>query len=107
MLTSIRALRLTKFILQAVAATGGPIKSEYTILYGSVAIIFLISGLQLSTQKLRANLFNWRLHLIVQGISFIIIPVIWLGASVLAPPPPISTKAVFRLTVLPKPSCGS
>ncbi|KAF3770462.1 hypothetical protein M406DRAFT_248237 [Cryphonectria parasitica EP155] len=61
-----------------VAATGGPIKSEYTILYGSVAIIFFISGLQLSTQKLRENLFNWRLHIIVQGISFVVIPVIWL-----------------------------
>ncbi|KAJ4391358.1 LRR receptor-like serine/threonine-protein kinase RGI2 [Gnomoniopsis smithogilvyi] len=60
------------------AATGGPIRPEFSILYGSVAIIFLISGLQLSTKKLRANLFNWRLHLIVQGISFIIIPVIWL-----------------------------
>ncbi|CAN8097214.1 unnamed protein product [Discula destructiva] len=61
-----------------VAVTGGPIKPEYTILYGSVAIIFLISGLQLSTQKLRENLFNWRLHIIVQGISFVVIPVVWL-----------------------------
>lgn len=64
---------------QDVASTGGPIKSEYTILYGSVAIIFLISGLQLSTQKLRENLFNWRLHFIVQGLSFVLIPLIWLG----------------------------
>lgn len=44
-----------------------------------MAIIFFISGLQLSTQKLRENLFNWRLHIIVQGISFIVIPVIWLS----------------------------
>lgn len=65
--------------LQDVASTGGPIRSEYTILYGSVAVIFLISGLQLSTQKLRENLFNWRLHLIVQGLSFVLIPLIWLG----------------------------
>lgn len=61
------------------AATGGPLKSESTILYGSVAIIFFISGLQLAPQKLQENLFNWRLHLIVQGISFVIIPAIWLG----------------------------
>lgn len=70
---------------QDFAATGGPIRPEFSILYGSVAIIFLISGLQLSPEKLRANLFNWRLHLIVQGISFIIIPVIWLCTSTLLP----------------------
>ncbi|KUI59203.1 hypothetical protein VP1G_06447 [Cytospora mali] len=62
-----------------VAATDGVIRSEYSILYGSVAIIFLVSGLQLSPQKLRHNLFNWRLHIITQGISFVVIPLIWLA----------------------------
>ncbi|TQN68728.1 putative membrane protein, partial [Colletotrichum shisoi] len=58
-----------------VAARGGPIRSEYSIIYGGIAIIFLVSGLQLSHAKLRQNLTNWRLHIIVQGISFIVIPV--------------------------------
>ncbi|KAJ0364499.1 hypothetical protein COL26b_012487 [Colletotrichum chrysophilum] len=62
-----------------VAARGGPIKSEYSIIYGGIAIIFLVSGLQLSHAKLRQNVTNWRLHIIVQGISFIIIPVILLS----------------------------
>ncbi|KAF4835306.1 putative membrane protein [Colletotrichum siamense] len=61
-----------------VAARGGPIRSEYSIIYGGIAIIFLVSGLQLSHAKLRQNVTNWRLHIIVQGISFIIIPVILL-----------------------------
>ncbi|KAJ0382915.1 hypothetical protein COL922a_011554 [Colletotrichum nupharicola] len=62
-----------------VAARGGPIRSEYAIIYGGIAIIFLVSGLQLSHAKLRQNVTNWRLHIIVQGISFIIIPVILLS----------------------------
>lgn len=62
-----------------VASKGGIIRSEYSVLYGSVAIIFLVSGLQLSPEKLRMNLFNWRLHILTQGISFIVIPLIWLA----------------------------
>ncbi|WYZ40377.1 hypothetical protein EsH8_IV_000718 [Colletotrichum jinshuiense] len=61
-----------------VAARGGPIRSEYSIIYGGIAIIFLVSGMQLSHAKLRQNLTNWRLHIIVQGMSFIVIPVILL-----------------------------
>ncbi|KAJ0136383.1 putative membrane protein, partial [Colletotrichum tanaceti] len=64
--------------VEDVAARGGPIRSEYSIIYGGIAIIFLVSGLQLSHAKLRQNLTNWRLHIIVQGISFIVIPVILL-----------------------------
>lgn len=62
-----------------VASKGGIIRSEYSVLYGSVAIIFLVSGMQLSPEKLRKNVFNWRLHILTQGISFILIPLIWLG----------------------------
>ncbi|KAM0281342.1 hypothetical protein ACHAQH_003610 [Verticillium albo-atrum] len=61
-----------------VAAKGGPIRSEYTIIYGAIALVFLISGLQLSPLKLREHATNWRLHLLVQGISFLAIPVVLL-----------------------------
>ncbi|KAK2061181.1 sodium/bile acid cotransporter [Colletotrichum caudatum] len=66
------------YLFPNVAARGGPIRSEYSIIYGGIAVIFLVSGLQLSHAKLRENLTNWRLHIIVQGISFIVIPVILL-----------------------------
>ncbi|KAK1974970.1 putative sodium bile acid cotransporter [Colletotrichum cereale] len=66
------------YLFPNVAARGGPIRSEYSIIYGGIAVIFLVSGLQLSPAKLRENLTNWRLHIIVQGISFIVIPVILL-----------------------------
>ncbi|KAJ4321603.1 LRR receptor-like serine/threonine-protein kinase RGI2 [Fusarium piperis] len=63
----------------SVAKHGGVIRSEYSILYGAVAFIFLVSGLQLSPGKLRKNVTNWRLHIIVQGISFAVIPAIVLA----------------------------
>ena len=71
-------MRLTPDLV-AVAAHGGKIRSEYSILYGAVALIFLVSGLQLAPDKLRENATNWRLHIIVQGISFVVIPAIVLG----------------------------
>ncbi|OIW33970.1 sodium/bile acid cotransporter [Coniochaeta ligniaria NRRL 30616] len=69
---------LLAYFFPNVAAHGGIIRSEYSILYGGVSIIFLVSGLQLSHEKLRMNLTSWRLHIIVQGISFVLIPVIML-----------------------------
>lgn len=55
------------------------IRSEYSVLYGAVAAIFFINGLQLSPEKLRLNLTDWRLHIVVQGISFVVIPLFMLG----------------------------
>ncbi|KAM0334111.1 hypothetical protein ACHAQA_001131 [Verticillium albo-atrum] len=61
-----------------VAAKGGPIRSEYSIIYGAIALVFLVSGMQLSPVKLREHATNWRLHLLVQGISFLAIPIVLL-----------------------------
>ncbi|KAM5351391.1 hypothetical protein ACJ41O_004114 [Fusarium nematophilum] len=67
------------YYFPSVAQHGGTIRSEYSILYGAVAFIFLVSGLQLSPEKLRKNLTNWRLHILVQGICFAVIPAIVLA----------------------------
>jgi sodium/bile acid cotransporter 7 len=69
--------------LPDVAARGGIIKSEYSIIYGAIAFIFLVSGLQLSPAKLREHTMNVRLHILVQSISFILFPVV-----LLSKPPP-------------------
>lgn len=55
---------------------GGVIRSEYTVLYGVIAIIFLISGLNIPRQKLFKQFLNWRLHILVQVISFLFIPAV-------------------------------
>lgn len=62
-----------------VAKHGGIIKSEYSVMYGVIAIIFLVSGLSIPRQKLFMQLLNWRLHLVVQIISFLFIPALVLA----------------------------
>ncbi|KAI0433928.1 sodium bile acid symporter [Xylaria sp. FL1042] len=61
-----------------VAARGGTIRSEYSILYGGIGLIFLINGAQLSPEKLKEHALNWRLHIVVQGTNLVLIPVIQL-----------------------------
>ncbi|KAI8966785.1 putative sodium bile acid cotransporter [Daldinia sp. FL1419] len=61
-----------------VAARGGIIRSEYSILYGGIALIFFINGMQLSPAKLKEHVTNWRLHIVVQGINLVLIPIIQL-----------------------------
>ncbi|CCE65925.1 hypothetical protein TPHA_0N01440 [Tetrapisispora phaffii CBS 4417] len=54
------------------ARDGGLIKGEYSIGYGAVAWIFLQSGLSMKTNVLAANLYNWRAHLVILVISFLV-----------------------------------
>jgi sodium/bile acid cotransporter 7 len=59
-----------------VAKHGGVIRSEYSVLYGAVALVFLISGLSIPRQKLFTHMFNWRLHALVQVTSFLFVPAV-------------------------------
>lgn len=54
------------------ARSGGLIRGEYSIGYGAVIVIFLQSGLSMSTKKLLVNMGNWRAHLVVGVISFLV-----------------------------------
>lgn len=54
------------------AKQGGMIRSEYLISYGAVAIIFLVSGLLISSKTLFNNLTHWRAHTTVLTMSFLI-----------------------------------
>src|SRR5271169_4387299 len=56
-----------------VARRGGVIESQYTISYGAIGMIFLVSGLSISTKTLIENCTKWRLHLIVQVTSFLVV----------------------------------
>lgn len=46
---------------------------------GGVALIFFLHGLVLSFAALRAGVLNWRLHLLVQGCTFLLFPLLGLG----------------------------
>ncbi|CAI5759623.1 unnamed protein product [Candida verbasci] len=54
------------------AKQGGMIKAQYSIGYGAVAVIFLISGLSMSSKQLGINALNWRAHFTVLSMSFLI-----------------------------------
>ena len=43
-----------------------------------VSLIFFFYGLKLSFQQLRAGLSNWKLHLLVQGATFVLFPLLLL-----------------------------
>jgi sodium/bile acid cotransporter 7 len=72
---------LLAYFFPSVGKTGGYVRSEYSITYGAVAIIFLISGLTLPLKRLLANAINWRLHLIVQVTSLLFIPAVFFGLA--------------------------
>jgi sodium/bile acid cotransporter 7 len=54
------------------AKLGGTIKAQYSIGYGAVAVIFLISGLSMPSKDLAVNIVNWRAHFTVLSLSFLI-----------------------------------
>ncbi|KAL6231951.1 hypothetical protein BDW75DRAFT_30053 [Aspergillus navahoensis] len=70
---------LLGYLFPDVAKHGGIIRSEYSILYGAVAIVFLVSGLSIPQNKLVRQLLNWRLHTLVQVTSFLFIPALALA----------------------------
>lgn len=57
----------------------GTIKAQYTIEYGAVAVIFLISGISMSTKDLAKNMLHWRAHFTVLSLSFLITSAIMFG----------------------------
>lgn len=54
------------------AKQGGTIKAQYSIQYGAVAVIFLISGLSMGTKDLMVNMGHWRAHFTVLSMSFLV-----------------------------------
>lgn len=82
--------------------SGGLIHLDVYATYG-VAVVFLLYGLSLSPEKMRAGLLNWRLHCTVQLATFVLFPL--LGAALLAVAgswlAPALALGVFYLCALP------
>lgn len=62
--------------------SGGPVHADLIANAGIFAVFFL-HGVGLSTESLLAGLARWRLHGAVQGFTFAVFPLIWLGANAL------------------------
>ena len=92
----------------------GPLPLERIAHYG-VSVIFFFYGLRLSRAKLRAGLSNWRLHLVVQGTTFLLFPLLllavrplftsengrllWLGGFYLAALPSTVSSSVVMVSI--------
>lgn len=105
-------------IIPSVGVTGGPLKPEWTVKYGAVALIFFISGLSLSITDVVNATTRFRVHMFILSFSFIFIPLIivimnvvlrklfgvneWLLkglATVSCMPPPVSSAVILTKSV--------
>ncbi|KAJ3187251.1 hypothetical protein HK101_009415 [Irineochytrium annulatum] len=68
-------------IWPALGKKHGIIRSEYTVSYGVVALIFIISGMSLKTAVLLRSLGAWRMHLVIQVISLGVTPAVGLAVG--------------------------
>lgn len=57
--------------------TGGWIRAEWTVNFGVIAIIFLLSGLSMPTPALLLHAANFRLHIVVQAMCFLVTPTVF------------------------------
>ena len=60
-------------IFPEAGAAGGTLHPEVTIQL-AVMLMFLIQGLQLPTENLRAEILNWKLHLFIQTFGYVLMP---------------------------------
>lgn len=83
-------------------ASGGVLQLDRITTIG-VSLVFLLSGAGLSPANLRAGAANWRLHLFVQGSTFLLFPLIGLLVAYLAKDhlPQELLIGFFYLCVLP------
>jgi len=66
------------WIWPAGGANGGVLHGEWLTKAG-VALIFFLYGLSLSFTALRAGALHWRLHLVVQAMTFLVFPLLGLA----------------------------
>ncbi|KAI8096644.1 SBF-like CPA transporter family-domain-containing protein [Halteromyces radiatus] len=83
-----------------VARKGGYIHAEWSIKWGAVIIIFLISGLSLRTKILAQTILRIRLHLLIQIINLIIIPFFVFGLVLLLFKAHVSMSSLLLIGVV-------
>lgn len=68
------------WVLPDFGKSGGHLHMDAVTVYG-VALVFLLYGLTLPPERMKAGLVNWRLHLLVQCSTFVLFPVLAWGAA--------------------------
>ncbi|WP_163716237.1 bile acid:sodium symporter family protein [Mangrovibacterium lignilyticum] len=73
----ILAMILLAKIIPGIGGDGSLLELS-VIIKGGIALLFFFYGLKLSPEKLKNDLSNWRLHLLIQVITFLIFPLLLL-----------------------------
>ena len=90
------------YVFPRFGSTGGAMHAEWVINIG-VFLVFFLHGVNLSSEQISHGLKNIRLHLMVQGFTFIVFPLIWVLANTLLSThiPPLLMLGFFYLCALP------
>jgi solute carrier family 10 (sodium/bile acid cotransporter), member 7 len=68
---------LLAYLFPSFGATGGAMHAEWVVNIG-IFVVFFLHGVNLSGEQIRHGLKNTRLHVMVQGFTFAVFPLIWL-----------------------------
>ena len=90
------------YLVPEVGSKASPLPWK-VITTGGVALVFFFYGLRLSLDKLRTGTRNWRLHLVVQGTTFVLFPLLALAARPLfgSASGQLLWQSIFFLCTLP------
>lgn len=67
-------------VFPSFGARGGAMHADFVVNAG-VALVFFLHGIGLPLQSLRRGLFAWRVHALVQALTYVVFPLLWLVFS--------------------------
>ena len=113
-ISGILGMILLAWLVPGIGRDGSLIELKGVIRYG-IALLFFFYGLRLSPQKLVADLSNWRIHVVIQTITFLVFPlvvllfrpllkgteneVLWLAVFFLAALPSTVSSSVVMVSI--------
>lgn len=69
-------------VFPALGARGGALHSETSVNLG-IALVFFLHGVNLPLEGLRRGVLAWRVHIVVQSLTYLVFPLLWLVFNVL------------------------
>ncbi|MGE4585963.1 MAG: bile acid:sodium symporter family protein [Mangrovibacterium sp.] len=113
-ITGIVLMILLAWLIPGLGAAGSRVELKMLIHYG-IMLLFFFYGLKLNPAELNKDLGNWRLHLLIQTITFVVFPVVvllfrpffrgtaseilWLAVFFLATLPSTVSSAVVMVSI--------
>lgn len=101
-ITGILLMIVLAWLVPGIGREGSRIELETVVHYG-IMLLFFFYGVKLSPGELKKDLSNWRLHVLIQSITFILFPLVVLlfRPLMLNTPYEMLWLAVFFLAALP------